>query len=87
MRPQSLRRCAAWQSNAIIAYKALVCTRRLTLTCHQIAGKFNGCPKRLTALQAADHYWAAGGRLLGLASLAVFAVTQTARIIGDWWIR
>ncbi|GBF99292.1 ABC transporter [Raphidocelis subcapitata] len=56
-------------------------------TPEEIAAKFSGTVKRLTAAQAAYFYWASGGRLLGVMSLTVFAVTQTTRIISDWWIR
>jgi hypothetical protein len=53
----------------------------------KVAKLFSGTARRLTAAQAAQVYWSAGGRLLGVASLAIFAVTQTTRIFGDWWIR
>lgn len=53
----------------------------------QIAKKFSGTPERLTAAQAAFQYWQAGGLSLGVISLCIFAVTQTTRIMGDWWIR
>ncbi|KAI8465820.1 MAG: putative ABC transporter [Monoraphidium minutum] len=53
----------------------------------QVAAQFSGTAKRLTAGQAAYHYWCSGGRALGVASLAIFGVAQSTRIIGDWWIR
>eukprot|EP00878_Enallax_costatus_P037296 GHUV01042119.1.p2 GENE.GHUV01042119.1~~GHUV01042119.1.p2 ORF type:complete len:311 (+),score=87.87 GHUV01042119.1:997-1929(+) len=53
----------------------------------EIASKFNGTCKRLTAAQALAVYFSNGGVLLGLLSIFIFAFTQTTRIIGDWWIR
>lgn len=53
----------------------------------EIASKFNGTCKRLGAGQAAYVYWQSGGLTLGLISLFIFALTQTTRIMGDWWIR
>lgn len=56
-------------------------------TPEEIANKFSGTCKRMTALQAGVVYWKSGGMLLGLVSVFVFAVAQTTRIMGDWWIR
>lgn len=53
----------------------------------EIAAKFNGTCKRLSAVQAGMVYFRSGGLLLGLFSIFVFAFTQTTRIMGDWWIR
>ena len=56
-------------------------------TPEEIAKKFNGTCSRLSAGGAAFVYWKAGGLLLGIFSLAIFMLTQTVRIVGDWWIR
>ncbi|KIY99894.1 ABC transporter, multidrug resistance associated protein [Monoraphidium neglectum] len=56
-------------------------------TPEEIAAKFSGTAPRLTARRAAFIYWRSGGLVLGVVSLAIFAITQTTRIIGDWWIR
>lgn len=56
-------------------------------TPEQVAKQFSGTAPRVTAGEAALVYWRAGGRLLAVASVTIFAVTQTTRIIGDWWIR
>jgi hypothetical protein len=59
----------------------------LVETPEEIAAKFNGTCKRLSAVQAGLVYFRSGGMLLGLFSVFVFAFTQTTRIMGDWWIR
>lgn len=59
----------------------------LVETPEEIAAKFNGSCKRLTAAQAFMVYLRSGGVVLGLLSLGIFAFTQTTRIMGDWWIR
>ncbi len=56
-------------------------------TPEEIASKFDGTCKRLSAGAATMVYWKSGGMAFGLLSLFVFAFTQTTRIIGDWWIR
>jgi hypothetical protein len=56
-------------------------------TPEEVAAKFSGTCKRLTASRAALVYWQSGGMLFGMFCLFVFAFTQTTRIMGDWWIR
>jgi hypothetical protein len=56
-------------------------------TPEEIAAKFNGTCKRLSAVQAGMVYFRSGGMLLGIFSIFIFAFTQTTRIMGDWWIR
>jgi ABC-type multidrug transport system fused ATPase/permease subunit len=56
-------------------------------TADEVASKFSGRCRRLGAQPAALVYLRAGGPLFFAASLLVFALTQSARIIGDWWIR
>ncbi|KAF8071336.1 abcC3 [Scenedesmus sp. PABB004] len=51
------------------------------------AAKFSGTCARLSACDASLVYWRAGGVALSAACLFVFALTQTTRIMGDWWIR
>ncbi len=58
-----------------------------TQTPEQVAAQFNGVATRVSVGQAALRYIAAGGYLLGTASLFIFMLTQTTRIMGDWWIR
>jgi hypothetical protein len=53
----------------------------------EIAAKFSGTCKRLSATQAAYVYWQSGGLLLGAFTVFIFAFTQTTRIMGDWWVR
>jgi ABC-type multidrug transport system fused ATPase/permease subunit len=56
-------------------------------TPEEIAAKFNGTCKRLSAFEAGLVYFKSGGMLLGLFCIFIFAFTQTTRIMGDWWIR
>jgi hypothetical protein len=56
-------------------------------TPEEIAKKFNGTCSMLSAKSAAFTYWQAGGLILGLFSLGIFMLSQSTRILGDWWIR
>lgn len=53
----------------------------------EIAALFNGVPVRLSAWRSFKVFFAAGGTLLGIFSLCIFAFTQTVRILSDTWIR
>lgn len=56
-------------------------------TPEQIAAEFNGIVRRLTAGRALVAYLKAGGMMLGIFSVYIFACTQTNRIYSDLWIR
>ncbi|KAG2422455.1 hypothetical protein HXX76_016025 [Chlamydomonas incerta] len=56
-------------------------------TPEEIAALFNGVPRRVTVGQSFMVYVRAGGLLLFIFTMCVFAFTQTVRILSDTWIR
>jgi hypothetical protein len=53
----------------------------------EVAIKFNGTCSRLSAGAACLVYLRSGGMLLGAFAVLVAVITQTTRILSDWWIR